>query len=184
MRSTGATDPYPGNEASGQPNPRRAVEAATLVIIAATVIAVVASSWPILITWIDDERPATAKPGIARALRARGWAIGPPGAKGPQRFGPRQHSPIPHGDRVPGLETLRIPPGSPTQALAGAIAKPLTIVQLLDRADPDGRPVISVNPDETLMVVREMTPWVLLAVKRDGKVEFGWTTRSQVAISR
>jgi hypothetical protein len=68
--------------------------------------------------------------------------------------------------------------------LAGAIAKPLTIVQLLDRADPDGRPVISVNPNETLVVMREVSPWLLLAVKRNGRMEFGWTTRSQVAISR
>ena len=187
MMPAGATDPYPGTDtAPTKPNPRRAVEAATLVIIAATIIAVVASSWPIVVAWIDAARPEVARQGIARALRGRGWAVGTPRSKLPQEFdrGP-QRSGFPFGEHgVPNLDAHPVAPGTPTESLIGAIAKPLTIVQLLDRADPDGHPVMSVNPNETLMVVKELTPWVLLAAKRDGKVEFGWTTRNQVAISR
>lgn len=186
MRSSSATDPHPGTDAQGGPSPRRAVEGATIVIISATIVAVVASSWPLFATWLDDERPNVAKPGIARVLRGRGFAVAPPRHKrNDPVFSPQMDAP----PRVPGLNPHRFPiplpePGAVEDSLAGATAKPLTIVQLLDRADPSGRPVVSVNPNETLIVVREMTPWVLLAVKRDGKVEFGWTTRSQVAISR
>lgn len=179
MSPTGATEPFGGN-GSRNASPRRAVEGATLVVIAATVVAVVASSWPIVIGWLDDTRPAPAKPGLARALRGRGWAVGPPEAKRPHRvFSPRQRLEIPFEDGLNAPHRLPIPP---TESVAGAVAKPRTIVQLLDRADPEGRPVISVGPDETLIVVREITPWILLAVKRDGRVEFGWTTRSQVSI--
>jgi hypothetical protein len=186
MRASSATDPYPGADAPG-PSPRRAVEGATLVIIAATIIAVVASSWPIFATWLDDTRPEPARPGIARALRGRGFAVAPPRHKADKPvFSPRMDPlPTPH---LPGLNPHRFPipipePGGVDDSIAGATAKPLTIVQLLDRADPQGQPVVSVNPNETLIVVREMTPWVLLAVKRNGKVEFGWTTRNQVAIT-
>lgn len=187
MMPAGATDPYPGTDTeTAKPNPRRAVEAATLVIIAATVIAVVASSWPIVVAWIDAARPDVARQGIARALQGRGWAVGTPRSQPPPDVDRTPHRPtFPFGDHgVPGLETHPVPPGTPTESLIGAVAKPLTIVQLLDRADPDGLPVMSVNPNETLLVVKELTPWVLLAAKREGKVEFGWTTRNQVAISR
>lgn len=156
-----------------------------MVVIAATLIAVAASSWPMFISWLDDARPDAAKPGLARALRGRGWAVGPPDAKRPHRvFSPRQRLEIPFEDGPHDPHVPPIPPGTPTESVAGAVAKPRTIVQLLDRADPEGKPVISVGPDETLIVVREITPWILLAVKRDGRVEFGWTTRSQVSIDR
>lgn len=192
MSPWASSEPY-GSPAPS-PSPRRAVEGATVVVIAATFITVAASSWPLFAGWLEDARPDTAKPGIARAVRGRGWAVAPPDAKRNHAlFGPSELEAPPERlgrhplDRLPLLDNPHLPsplPGDDSESIAGTIAKPRTVVQLLDQAGPDGRPVISVGPDETLIVVRELNPWILLAVKRDGRVEFGWTTRSQVSVLR
>jgi hypothetical protein len=161
--------------------PRRAVELAIVLVIGATLIAVVASSWPLWWRLFQPAQPLAAKQGIARALRSRGWAVTPPDSKKHHRvFGPQHETfPFPDTDRSDphrdGVEEL-------PDSMAGSFARPRSIVQLLDRGDPDGEPVVSVGPDETLIIVRELTPWLLLAVKRDERVHFGWTTRDQVEI--
>jgi hypothetical protein len=153
-------------------------------VIAATVLAVIASSWPLFIGWFDGERPTAAKPGIARALRGRGWAFAPREAGRPhEMFGPDGDTEIPF-DEPPNIPHLLPPHDAPSDAFAGTTARPRADLELLDRADPDGRPIIEVTPKDTLVVVREIPPWVLLAVKREGRLEFGWATRTQVEINR
>ncbi len=92
---------------------------------------------------------------------------------------------LPLEDFLPGLGAHRTPraPGAAKETAAGAIARPRSILQLLDKAEPNARPVLSVGPSDILIVVREMTPWILVAARRDGKMELGWTTRDQVSIS-
>ncbi len=177
MNPWGATEPY--GDGPPRPNPRRAAEVGALVVIGAAVVSVIASSWPLFIGVLDGERPSAAKPGIARAIRGRGWAVAPPAKKRPQLLGPRLDRPhIPFDNpHVPTLPRL-----GRSDVVAGATARPRTVIQLLDRSDAEGRTVITVGPKETLMVVRELPPWVLLAVKRDGHLEFGWATRSQIEI--
>jgi hypothetical protein len=177
-----AADPY-GPDGAGQSlGARRAVEAATLVVMAAALIAVLASSWPLVWDRLEGEQPIAAKRGLERVLREHGWAVGPPEPRKHHRvFGPETTRAFPLDDDA---SSLRVPPHGQTRAseLAGTLARPRSIVQLLDRGDPDGVPVLTAGPDDTLMIVREVTPWLLCAIKRDSRVEFGWTTREQVVI--
>jgi hypothetical protein len=177
-----AADPY-GPDGPGQSAaPRRAVEVGTLVIMAAAIIAVGASSWPLVWDRLEGEQPIAARRGLERVLRENGWAVGPPDARKPHRvFSPDAMRNFPFDEERGGVPRSPHAKQAPAD-LTGALARPRTIVQLLDRGDPDGTPVLTAGPDDTLMIVRESGPWLLCALKRENRVEFGWATREQVTV--
>ena len=122
-----------------------------VVIVGAALAAIIASSWPIVGTWFEDELPEVARPGIARAIRARGWAMAPPGKPRAHRvFGPDVDLDV-HPD-IPEL----IPTAPRGEPITGAIVRPKAPLELREEADPRADVVAKVTPKDTLLVVREV----------------------------
>ena len=156
------------------------LDGVTLTIIVASAAAVLMASFPVIARALVPDPPAAARRGIERALRARGWAAGPATLKD-HRYAPPV-SDIPRGSLLEELDRARS--ASPFHNAEGRAAQARGRLMLLDRGDPNGEPVLSVDEHDTLVVVRDIGAWLLLATHRGGRVQLGWVQRHQVAIIR
>lgn len=155
---------------------RRALQRAIIAIFAAAAIALMLGAWPFVEAAIDAPRVAAAKPGVARVVRARGWAVGP--------------GPTPDDDRLsaPGRERL---PSKLFDTLlenegdrhVGRMAISRGAFALRESASLQADPKVTIEPNARLFVLRDSGgDWLQLAFRQDGQTVIGWTTREHVIL--
>lgn len=168
--------PWTGDSRERSRAPRRAADTLTLLLLVATAGAVLSSAVPLAVRALMPSQPPPAQRGIARTLRSRGLAVGPPraGARAPAMdlFGPSAHLPLPslgshEGDSEPGHTQL-------------VVAKQDVVLRL--RADAAG-PKVGVVPAGAVMIIaRQAGPWALVVSGEEGNVVMGWALKDALAL--
>ena len=182
MQSSNASAPWGDDPTAAEPHSRsraarRMTEHAVVALLVALVALLLVASWPFLSGLVEEGRAAVAHRGVGRALRLRGWAVGPPS--------PPQHSryaPLP-SDRDDSLMDHLMPsPHGPMVNAEGRGAFARGELSLLDRAADDADEVTTLAPGTAAVVVEDTGVWLLVALQKNGRTILGWTTRDQLVI--
>lgn len=165
--------------------------AIAMLALVAAVVALAAS--PIVVGYLEGERPHAARRGIARHSYARGWAVGPPPADEASTYAPKP-SDYPYGAfggdepgaKPPAMalieELLRDAEDQPDDSLEQLGVKANGDLVLRDRADAQGEEAFRVQAGQVMLVVKHMGEWILVAVIRADRTKLGWTTRDRVSL--
>jgi hypothetical protein len=142
-------------------------------VLLATVLTVAFGAWPVVESAIEGPRAHTARRGLERSLRARGWAAGPPEPTEHRVFGPSHLRP----ERRPAPELFEQLFDDST--LEGRTVRARGRIALLKNADVTAEPEITVDDGMALHVVKDAGAWLLLMV-HDGGVHLGWVPRESI----
>jgi len=150
-------------------------------VLAAIVAVVAVSSWPVVAAALEGERPTAAQRGLARHVRGQDWGVSGSQVKEPSRYAPTPEAYERRSSNM--LERLLRGAAPPSFASAeGREAVPRGNIELLDRADDDGDSVLTANPSMKLLVSKDLGGWLLVAIHRYGRAQYGWVRRQQVVI--
>lgn len=160
---------------------RQAVTRGSALVLAAAVAMIAFGAWPLFEVAIEGPRALAARRGLERALRARGWAAGPP-----------EVTELP-ASPLRGL-VGRTPPGAgrgegapeifdrlfDEQSLEGRSVRARGRVALLENADPTASAEVTVDERMPLHVVTDLGSWLLLAVRLGDEMHLGWAPRESI----
>lgn len=156
---------------------RQILQRAILALFAAAIIALLLGAWPFAEAALDAPDVVAAKPGIARVVRARGWAVGP----GPEGDGGRL-SAGEGRERLPSklFETLL---ENESDDAVGRRAMARGPLELRDSASLSASTTVTVKPNTPLLVLRDAGgDWIQLAFRDEDRTIIGWATREQVIL--
>ena len=155
---------------------RRGVGLATMLIMVATTALLVLTALPVGLGLLLGQHADPAHRGVARAMRARGYAVGPPEPPSRSEFAPTG----PDGRLLaPPLGIIGGDDAHESKQI-GAIAK--GPIQLRESANKSSRPVVEVPGGQLLLIVEDGGAWLLLAVKHDDRIKLGWAPRSELMV--
>jgi hypothetical protein len=156
---------------------RQAVGRGTGLVLLAAALVAAAGSWRLIDVALDGPVANTAQRGLERALRERGWAVGPPVPSEHRVFGPSQLRGRPHAQ----LELLEhLLEDETGRALEGHTVRARGELALLDSAEPAASPVVTVDAASPLLVIKDTGSWLLVAVKKDERTLLGWAPRESI----
>jgi hypothetical protein len=155
---------------------RRWVDLATLLVMVATTALVALTAVPVALGLVLDEHADPAHRGIARAMRARGYAVGPPEPPSRSEFAPTDSE----GRLMAPRLGILSEDGAHGSKQVGAIAK--GAIELRESANLGSPTVVDVPGGQLLLIVEDGGAWVLLAVKHEDRIKLGWAQRSQLLV--
>ncbi len=179
-----ASSPWNAGEDNGERDKRRRMrrmaEHVVVALLAILAVTIAIGSWPVWHGAARGYRADAARRGIERHARQRGWAVGEPKKKAASRYAPRPES---YGAGSPNLleELLGHPELDPVSA-EGRPAVARGRIQLYDRADDDADIVLDVDPTVTLLVAKDLGRWLLVAVQKGERTQYGWVRRHEVLV--
>jgi hypothetical protein len=159
---------------------RTVVDQLTVLALVGALGIVLAVLAPVAWTnWIDP--PAdSARRGLGRALRARGWAVAPADAAADE--GTRRRSGSHKLEQLfPELRQPKRKRGGGSGVELKGMAVTLGPAQLFSEPDDDAEEVIELPSGTVVFIMRESPPWVLVAKTAGSDMVFGWVQRRRLS---
>lgn len=154
---------------------RKALSRGTGFVLFATALVIAVGAWPVIEVAADGEGAATARRGLERALRERGWAVGPPLPAEHRVFGPSHVQ-----DRGSRELLEHLLEKDSFNALEGHVVRARGQLALLESADPSASPIVTVEALAPLLVIKESRNWLLVATRVDDRELLGWAPRQSI----
>ena len=103
----------------------------------------------------------------------------------PQKRAPSRYAPRPEAYRQPNINLLEELLGHEDigrLSAEGRGAVPRGKVDMLDRADDAGEVVMQLDPTMTMPVAKDLGRWLLVAVRKAERTQYGWVRRREMMI--
>jgi hypothetical protein len=159
---------------------RRLLADATPVLLMLLATLLFVASLPVLYGMAVRQRIPAAQRGIARYVYARGLLAKRPTGPGTLRYSPQ---PVLPGHPVfsqPGADQGPLIREFSAERPGIGVARRMIVIR--KRADAEAPVVAQVGRGKALAVVKELGDWLLVAIRQDEKMLFGWVKHADVAV--